>query len=42
MSKIWFKFRYHASESCLYQVHCRWRLEAKEETSSVIEIRVGK
>uniref|UniRef100_A0A1J3G3G6 C2 and GRAM domain-containing protein n=1 Tax=Noccaea caerulescens TaxID=107243 RepID=A0A1J3G3G6_NOCCA len=24
-----------------FEVHCRWRLEAKEETSSVIDIRVG-
>ncbi|ANM64219.1 C2 domain-containing protein / GRAM domain-containing protein [Arabidopsis thaliana] len=25
-----------------FEVHCRWRLEAKDETSSVIDIRVGK
>ncbi|CAH8269186.1 unnamed protein product [Arabidopsis lyrata] len=24
-----------------FEVHCRWRLEAKDETSSVIDIRVG-
>ncbi|CAH8390245.1 unnamed protein product [Eruca vesicaria subsp. sativa] len=24
-----------------FEVHCRWRLEAKEETSSVVDVRVG-